>query len=77
MEWTPENIQLLRKHLGDTQGEFAERMGLERRISVLDWEVGRRKPSGTARKLLDMIAKDAGFTERVAGRLRREMERRE
>ena len=74
MEWTPENIRLLRTHLGETQEAFARRVGLDRRQTVHNWENGIRKPSGPARKLLDIIADDAGFTERVAARLKRQIE---
>lgn len=70
MEWTPVNIRLLRLHLGETQEQFAARIGLERRQTVHDWETGKRNPSGPVRKLLDIIAEDNGFTERVAARLR-------
>ena len=70
MEWIPENIRLLRLHIGETQEQFAARLGLERRQTVHDWEAGKRNPSGTARKLMDIIASDYGFTERVAARLK-------
>jgi putative transcriptional regulator len=70
MEWTPENIRLLRLHLNETQEQFATRLGLERRQTVHDWEKGKRKPSGPAKKLLDIIANDNGFTDRVAAKLK-------
>ncbi|HVZ38519.1 MAG TPA: helix-turn-helix domain-containing protein [Candidatus Kapabacteria bacterium] len=77
MDWTPENIYLLRRHIGDTQGQFAERVGLKRRQTVSDWEVGKIIPGGITRKLLDVIANDHGFTERVAARLREKLKRDE
>ncbi len=77
MEWTAENIRLLRKHLGVTQEEFAHRLGLKRRFTIIDWEVGRRNPSGMAKRLLDVIANDAGFTDRVAAKLRERLKRDE
>ncbi len=77
MDWTPENIRLLRKHLGDTQQQLAERIGLRRRHTVMDWEAGRENPSGVAKKMLDVIANDAGFTERVAARLQEKLRREE
>jgi DNA-binding transcriptional regulator YiaG len=70
MEWTPENIRLLRLHLGETQEKFAARLGLGRRQTVHDWETGKRNPGGPSRKLLDMVADDSGFTPRVAAKLR-------
>ncbi|HVZ38745.1 MAG TPA: helix-turn-helix domain-containing protein [Candidatus Kapabacteria bacterium] len=77
MEWTPETIRLLRKHTGDTQEQFAHRLGLKRRFTIIDWETGRRHPSGMARRLLDVLANDHGFTERVAARLRDRLKREE
>lgn len=77
MDWTPENIFLLRKHLGDTQEEFMERVGIRRRITITEWEAGRGKPSGEAQRLLDIIANDAGFTERVAAQLKKQLEQDE
>jgi DNA-binding transcriptional regulator YiaG len=74
MEWTPENIRLLRMHLGETQEKFARRVGLGRRQTVHNWEKGIRKPSGPARKLLGTIADDAGFTKNVAAQLKRQIE---
>ena len=75
MEWTPENIRLLRTHLKETQEQFATRVGLTRRQTVHDWETGKKNPSGPVRKLLDFIANDSGFTERVAARLKKQIER--
>lgn len=75
MEWTPENIYLLRKHLGETQEQFAERLGLRRRVTVTEWESGRVRPANPIHKLLDIIARDAAFTERVAVRLRQQLDR--
>ncbi len=75
MDWTPENIYLLRKHLGDNQLTFAERLGLRRRYTVTEWEAGRGNPGGAVRKLLDIIANDAGFTERVAAHLKEKLAR--
>ncbi len=73
MEWTPENIYLLRKHLDETQQQFAERMGLRRANTVLEWEAGRLNPSGAVRRLLDICAKESGFTDRVAAKLREKL----
>jgi len=75
MQWTPEQIHLLRKHLGETQTQFATRLGLKRRHTVMDWEAGREEPGGPVKKLLDYVANDAGFTERVATRLKEKLAR--
>jgi DNA-binding transcriptional regulator YiaG len=61
MEWTPENIRRLRRHLSETQEQFAERMGVERRQTIHEWETGKRSPSGTARRLMDLVAEGSGF----------------
>ena len=77
MEWIPGNIYLLRRHIGDTQEQFAERVGLKRRQTVSDWEVGKIIPGSITRRLLDIIANDHGFTERVAARLQERLKREE
>lgn len=77
MDWTPENIFLLRRHIGDTQQAFANRIGIRRYQTVSEWELGKLHPSGVTRKLLDVIANDQGFTERVAARLREKLKREE
>ena len=77
MEWTPEHIYLLRKHLGETQAEFAARLGLRRRVTITEWETGKVTTTPPMHKLLDIIASDAGFTERVAARLRKKLARGE
>lgn len=52
--WTPRRIELLRKRLGLTQAEAAERVGVTRRQWAA-WEGGTRKPSGPATVLLDLL----------------------
>jgi DNA-binding transcriptional regulator YiaG len=49
---------------GITQGEFAARFGFTR-AAVREWEQGRRRPGGSARVLLHLIAKDARRIEAV------------
>lgn len=77
MDWTPDNIYLLRRHLGDNQEEFADRVGLKRRPTVSDWEHGKKRPGSITYRVLDLIAKEAGFTERVAARLREKLKKDE
>lgn len=77
MDWIPENIRVLRLHLCDTQEAFAKRLGLRRYQTVSEWELGKLNPSGVTRTLLDVIANDHGFTERVAARLREKLKREE
>lgn len=77
MEWTAENIRLLRLHVGDTQQAFAARLGIRRHQTISEWEVGKLNPSGVTRTLLSVIANDHGFTERVAARLKEKLRREE
>ena len=58
-EWTAPRIKQLRKVLGMSQAEFAERMGV-RQATVSDWETGKQIASPMARRLLDRIAGAAG-----------------
>lgn len=51
----PAEIVDLRRHLGLSQEAFSERIGAS--VDTLkSWEVGRRHPSGTARKALRDLA---------------------
>lgn len=54
-EWTPSRIRRLRKHLGLSQAEFGDRMGI-RQATVSDWETGKQTPSPMARRLLDQLS---------------------
>jgi len=54
-EWTPGQINQLRKDLGMSQSEMAGRMGV-RQATISDWETGKQSPSPMARRLLDRIA---------------------
>lgn len=51
---TPEAVQSLRTALGLTEKEFAERLGVTVR-AVYYWELGQRKPSGTAVRLMERM----------------------
>ncbi len=53
---TKEKIKKLRKRLMMNTREFGEACGVSSR-TVEDWEQGRRKPSGPARKLLEQLMK--------------------
>jgi DNA-binding transcriptional regulator YiaG len=68
MEWTPENIKLLRILLGDTPQAFADRFRVPA-ATVAAWETRNsadprfRKPGDRASTDLDALAEEAGFTE--------------
>ena len=51
------DVQALRRRLGLTQREFAERFSFSVR-SVQNWEQGRRSPEGPARVLLTVIDRE-------------------
>ena len=51
---TPDEIRALRKSLGMTQPEFAEKLGVTV-ITVSSWERGIRNPSGSAVMLMQQL----------------------
>ncbi len=59
-QWDSEYILALRRHLGLTQRELAERMGT-RQQTISEWEKGMYKPRGASSTLLSIIAERAQF----------------
>ncbi len=59
-KWNSERIQTLRRHLGLTQRELAERLGT-RQQTISEWETGAHKPRGTSVTLLTIIAEQTKF----------------
>lgn len=57
--WEAGSIRTLRKDLGLTQEEMAERMGV-RRPTISDWETRKQRPSPMACRLLDMLQTNHG-----------------
>lgn len=55
--WTPGAIKQLRRRLGDTQTQFAERVGV-RQATISDWENANQEPSPLAYRLLDLLARE-------------------
>jgi transcriptional regulator with XRE-family HTH domain len=45
-EIAPEDIRRIRRHLDETQAQFARRLGVDQ-VTVARWETGRRRCSGT------------------------------
>jgi DNA-binding transcriptional regulator YiaG len=60
-EMTGNEIAALRRQLGLTQEELAERVGVNR-TAVSLWESGDRNPSGPAQMLLGQLASQANRT---------------
>ena len=59
-EWTGERVKALREHLGLTQVQFAEELGiLQQTVSV--WELGYHVPKGASVKVLNLVAERAKF----------------
>jgi transcriptional regulator with XRE-family HTH domain len=59
-EWDASGVQALRRHLGLTQRELAEELGV-RQQTVSEWETGMYRPRGASRRLLGLVAERAGF----------------
>lgn len=59
--WNADLIKALRLHLGLTQTEFAEKLGV-RQATVSEWEKGIHVPSRATFKYLTLIASEEGFT---------------
>jgi DNA-binding transcriptional regulator YiaG len=60
MLWNSELIKALRLHMGLTQVEFAERLGV-RQKTVSNWEIGLYEPTRSTSKHLELVAEIAGF----------------
>ena len=56
-QYTPREIRHLRRSLGLNASDFGTLVGVSGR-TIEDWEQGRRKPSGPARKIMERLAKD-------------------
>ena len=59
--WNGELIKALRHHLGVTQAELAERLGM-RQQTISEWETGIYLPRRSTSKFLTLVAEQAGFT---------------
>jgi len=58
--WDGGNIRALRRHLGLTQREMADRLGT-RQQTISEWEVGLYRPRGASSTLLSIVAEESGF----------------
>jgi len=66
-EWDSERIRALRRHLGLTQRELADRLGT-RQQTISEWELGLYQPRGASATLLSIVAERAGFKYRASPR---------
>ena len=62
---TVPRVAALREHTGLSQTRFAQLLGVSVR-TLQDWEQGRRAPSGAARTLLMVAAKNPRLLREVA-----------
>jgi DNA-binding transcriptional regulator YiaG len=62
--WRQDAIKALRKHMGLTQAEFAQQLGV-RRQTVSEWENGVYDPDRSTTKFLELIAKQAHFDDQL------------
>ncbi|MBI4267140.1 MAG: helix-turn-helix transcriptional regulator [Chloroflexi bacterium] len=68
--WDSGRVQALRRHLGLTQRELAEKMGT-RQQTISEWEKGIYKPRGTSATLLSIVAEQAEFRYDATSRRKR------
>jgi len=64
IEWDADRIKALRDHLGMTQQQLAEELGV-RQQTISEWEVGVYAPRRSTSKYLSLIADRAGFTYKI------------
>jgi DNA-binding transcriptional regulator YiaG len=58
--WNGALIKALRRHMGMTQAEFAEKLGVYQQ-TVSQWEKGAYEPTRATSKYLTLVAQQAGF----------------
>ena len=61
------DVVTIRKQLGLSQAEFAERFGFKL-DAVQNWEQGRRRPEGAARAFLRVIEREPAAVQRALAR---------
>jgi DNA-binding transcriptional regulator YiaG len=59
-KWGSTDVRALRKHMGLTQQEMADRLGT-RQQTISEWELGMYRPRGASSTLLSIIADQSGF----------------
>ena len=62
--WDSGHIRALRRHLGVTQREMADRLGT-RQQTISEWEKGVYRPRGASSTLLSIVAERAKFEYEV------------
>lgn len=59
-KWDGADVKALRKHLGLTQREMADRLGT-RQQTISEWELGLYRPRGASSTLLSIVADQSGY----------------
>jgi len=59
-KWDGADVKALRKHMGLTQQEMADRLGT-RQQTISEWELGLYQPRGASSTLLSIVAAQSGF----------------
>jgi DNA-binding transcriptional regulator YiaG len=59
-QWDSRTIRALRRHLGLTQQELADKLGT-RQQTISEWEIGLYSPRGASVTLLSIVADRADF----------------
>lgn len=59
-KWNKNKVTALRKHLGITQSEMAEKLGT-RQQTISEWETGAYNPRGMSITLLNIVAERSDF----------------
>jgi len=60
VQWDRQRIQALRRHLGLTQQQMADKLGT-RQQTISEWETGMYQPRGASATLLSIVAEQAKF----------------
>jgi len=60
---TTTEIKNVRESLNLTQVEFAERLGVSQ-ATVSLWEAGARRPTGSALKMIEVVAQEKSSTKK-------------
>lgn len=58
--WEASSVRALRRHLGLSQRDLAEELGV-RQQTVSEWETGLYRPRGASARVLAIIAERASF----------------
>ncbi len=65
VQWDSSSVRALRQHLGATQQELSEELGV-RQQTVSEWELGKYQPRGASARILTMVAERASFPYQAA-----------